>query len=247
MNPLERTRIGIITPDDAVNDDEYWRYVNPDVTLLLDRFRTPERDAPINPGMVASYGDTCLVGDAAETLRITRPHALVFFCNSCSFVRGRAGNQELCSRMQEAGQAPATTISLAQIEALRALRARRVAVGAPYTEEVTSHLHRFLGEYSIEVVFSRSLGMKSEWEIGNSHPDVWRQLAADINHPGADALLLACSGIRTADVMETIEHDHQKPLVSAPAAGIWHALKLAGYRQPVLGRGTLLANHLSET
>ena len=38
MERFERTRIGIITPDDAVNDDEYWEYVNEDVTLLIDRY-----------------------------------------------------------------------------------------------------------------------------------------------------------------------------------------------------------------
>ncbi len=244
MDNLNRTRIGIITPDDAVNDDEYWRFVNDDVTLLIDRYRTPERFAPINPGMVASYGNLDLLADCAETLRITRPDALVFFCNSCSFVGGKASNLEICKAIAKAGAAPGTTISMAQVEALQTLRARRVAIGAPYDEDVTRHLQRFLNEYGFEVVSSRSLGMKTEWEIGNTPAAVWQRLALEIDRPDADAVLLACSGIRTAAVIESTETELNKPVISAPAAGIWHALKLAGYSRPVTGRGMLLSRYL---
>lgn len=245
MENSHRTRIGIITPDDAVNDDEYWRYVNDDVTLLIDRYRTPERFAPINPGMVASYGNVDLLADCAETLRITRPHAIVFFCNSCSFVGGKASNLHICERIAKAGGTPATTISMAQIEALRVLGFRKVAVGAPYTGEVTQYLHRFLNEYEVEVVSSRSLDMEAEWSIGNASPSLWRRLAHEIDHPAAECLLLACSGIRTAPVIERIEKELQKPVISAPAAGIWHALRLAGYSRPVTGRGILLSHYLT--
>jgi maleate isomerase len=245
MESFDRTRIGIITPDDAVNDDEYWRFVNDDVTLLIDRYRTPERYAPINPGMVATYGNLDLLADCAETLRITRPQSIVFFCNSCSFVGGKASNLAICSTIADAGQTAGTTISMAQVEALQTLGARRVAVGAPYDEDVTQHLHRFLHEYGFDVVSSRSLGMKSEWEIGNTPPEVWQQLAIDIDRPEADVVLLACSGIRTAPIIESVEDKLRKPLISAPAAGLWHALKLAKYTRPVNGRGLLLSRFLA--
>lgn len=241
-----RTRIGIITPDDAVNDDEYWRFVNDDVTILLDRYRTPQRFAPIDPGMVSSYGALDLLADAAETLRITRPQAIAFFCNSCSFVGGKQANLDICRTITEGGQAPGTTISLAQVEALRVLGARKVAIGAPYSEEVTSHLHRFLREYDFEVISSKSLGMTTEWQIGNSEPSVWERLARDVNSSEADCILLACSGIRTSSILEELEQELGKPIISAPAAGIWHALRLADYSRPVTGRGVLLANHLGQ-
>jgi maleate isomerase len=174
MNRHERTRIGIITPDDAVNDDEYWQYVNDDVTLLLDRYRTAQRFEPISPRMVASYGDLDLLAECAETLRITRPQAVVFFCNSCSFVGGAGADLAICRRIQEAAGAPGSTVSTAQVQALRALGVKRVAVGAPYREEVTVCFHRFLEQHGFEVVSSKSLGMLAEWDIGNAAPSVWR-------------------------------------------------------------------------
>jgi maleate cis-trans isomerase len=240
MERFERTRIGIITPDDAVNDDEYWEYVNADVTLLIDRYRTPHRYEPISTEMVASYGDLDLLADCAETLRITRPHALAFFCNSCSFVRGPGADLEMCRRMQEAGGAPATTTTTAQVDALRALGARRVAIGAPYRSEVTDRLRLFLERSGFAVTAVKSLELVAEWDIGNAAPEVWRGLARAADTPDSDCVLLACTGIRTAPFIAELEAELGKPVVSAPAATIWRALRLAGYSTPVRGRGVLL-------
>jgi len=240
MERFERTRIGIITPDDAVNDDEYWQYVNDDVTLLIDRYRTPSRFDPISSQMVAAYGDFHLLEDCAETLRITRPHALAFFCNSCSFVHGVGVDREMCERISQAGGAPATTTTSAEVDALHALRARRVAIAAPYNEEVTLKLKCFLNQSGFTVTSVKCLGLKAEWDIGNAAPSVWRQLIKEADTPDSDCVLLACTGVRTAAIIEDVEAELQKPLVSAPAVTIWRALRLAGYARPVKHRGTLL-------
>jgi maleate cis-trans isomerase len=241
---MERTRIGIITPDDAVNDDEYWEYVNTDVTLMVDRFRTPARFDSISPDMVATYGDLSLLADSAETLRITRPHAIAFFCNSCSFVKGPGADLEICRRISESGGAPATTTSTAQVAALRQLGVRRVAIGAPYGGDVTSRLGLFLEGHGFEVVSQHSLGLLAEWDIGNAAPAVWYDLTKQIDRPEAECLLLACTGIRTAPILSRLEQECGKPVISAPAVTIWHSLRLAGYSRPVENRGMLLECHL---
>jgi hypothetical protein len=73
-----RARIGLVTPDDAVNDDEYWEYLPEGVTLFFTRYRTATRFDPISPEMVDQYAELAPILDAAETLRITRPNYVVF-------------------------------------------------------------------------------------------------------------------------------------------------------------------------
>ena len=68
-----RARIGIVSPDDAIIDDEYWRFVPDGVTVLVTRFTTPSRDDAISPEMVDTYADLDLLRRAADTLKITRP------------------------------------------------------------------------------------------------------------------------------------------------------------------------------
>lgn len=238
-----KTRIGIITPDDAINDDEYWQYVNDDVTLLIDRYRTPARFDPISPQMVASYGEFSLLEDCAETLRITRPQALAFFCNSCSFVHGIGVDQEMCRRMERVAGVPATTTTTAQVDALRTLGVDHVAIGAPYGEDVTLKLRSFLEQSGFKVTSAKWLGLTTEWEIGNAEPSVWYGLARETNASDAECLLLACTGIRTAPVIAQVESELGKPLISAPAVTVWRALRLAGYHAPVHNRGVLLERY----
>lgn len=240
-----RARLGLLTPDDAINDDEYWQYLPDGVSLIFTRYRTNTRFEPLSPSMVDSYAELGPILDAAETLRITRPKALVFLCNSCSFVRGVGGDLEIAAAIQRTVNIPATTISTAQVQALRALGSRRVAVVAPYPASVTALLEKFLVGNRFTVIGSRSAGLETEWQIGNTPPSVWYDLARSVDTPEADCVLLACSGIRTAAVIESLEQDLGKPVVSAPAVSIWAALRLAGIKTPVPGRGTLLANYLS--
>lgn len=240
MQRFERTRVGIITPDDAVNDDEYWEYVNSDVTLIIDRFRTSARFSPISSDMVATYADFRLLEDCAETLRITRPHSLAFFCNSCSFVSGIGSDRVLCDRIACAGGAPATTTTTAEIDAFRTLGARRIAIAAPYSEELTLKLKHFLEGSGFGITSVQYLGLTAEWDIGNAEPSVWSDLVERANTDDADCVLLACTGVRTALIIDKLEAKLGKPLVSAPAVTIWRALRLAGYSSRVPNRGILL-------
>jgi maleate isomerase len=82
--------------------------------------------------------------------------------------------------------------------------------------------------------------LTAEWDIGNAAPSVWYGLVKETNTADADCVLLACTGVRTAPIIERLEAEMGKPLVSATAVTIWRALRLAGYVSPVANRGILL-------
>ena len=241
-----KTRIGVICPDDGVNDDEYWQYLPPDgsVSLHWTRYRTPQRFEPISVSMVGSYGDTSIIADAAQTLRIVRPNVAAFCCNSCSFVHGTKVDQQIRDAIAEVADTIATSITHAQIEALRVLEVKRVAIGAPYQPSVTAKLQQLLEGCGFTVTCSKSLSLPTEWQIGNSRPQRWYDLAREVDSPQAQAVLLACGGIRTAEIIDPLERDiGGKPVISAPAVMVWHSLRLAGVKTRVHGRGILLEKY----
>ena len=57
--------------------------------------------------------------------------------------------------------------------------------------------------------------------------------------PSVDAVFVACTSLRLAAVVEEIERASGKPALSSNHAMAWHALRLAGYRDPVPGFGRL--------
>lgn len=238
-----RKRIGVVGPDDGVNDDEYWQYVPPEVTLLWTRYCTPRRFDPISVEMVGSYGDIQIIKDSARTLEITRPDIVVFCCNSCGFVHGLEGDRRIRQTIAKATGSPAISVTEAEVQALHTLGVKRVAVGGPYPDEVTAKLVELLQGEGFKVTATKSLQMDAEWQIGNSDPSVWAELAKSIDSDAADCVLLACSGIRTAPVMDSLEKELGKPVISATAVTMWHALRMIGVKDQIAGLGRLFEFH----
>jgi maleate cis-trans isomerase len=53
-------------------------------------------------------------------------------------------------------------------------------------------------------------------------------------------VLLSGTGLPTLDVLEPLERDLAKPVISSVQASFWQALRLAGVRQAIPGFGRLL-------
>ncbi len=239
--PGWRGRIGLIYPDDGINDDEFWEYLPEGVTLLITRYTTPMRDDPIDAEMVASYADIALLEQAAHVLKVTRPAVVAFGCNSCSSVGGVGTDVAQAEAVGSVCDVPGTTVSTAQVAALRALQVRRIALGAPYVASVTARVGDFLEGSGFDVVASEALGLTTEWDIGGSPPSVWYDLAKRVDTPEAEAVVLGCGGIRTARILTKLEADLGKPVVSAPAALIWHSLRLMDVDATRSDRGWLFS------
>ena len=56
----------------------------------------------------------------------------------------------------------------------------------------------------------------------------------------ADGILIVGTGFRCVAILEALEQDLQRPVISANQASLWHCLRLAGVRDPVVGYGNLL-------
>src|SRR5262249_40977323 len=79
----------------------------------------------------------------------------------------------------------------------------------------------------------QGLGFEQEVEA------LYRQIKAAC--PGdADGVLIAGTGFRCVAILEALEQDLQRPVVSANQASLWHCLRSSGVRTHVGGYGSLL-------
>jgi maleate isomerase len=58
--------------------------------------------------------------------------------------------------------------------------------------------------------------------------------------PAADGVLIAGTGFRCVAILETLEQDLKRPVISANQASLWHCLRLSGIQTAVGGYGNLL-------
>jgi maleate isomerase len=66
------------------------------------------------------------------------------------------------------------------------------------------------------------------------------RLARSVDAADAEAVFLSGTGMPTVTVLEALEQDLGKPVISSASAMMWHALRLAGVGQPIPGYGRLL-------
>jgi maleate isomerase len=59
--------------------------------------------------------------------------------------------------------------------------------------------------------------------------------------PEADGVLIAGTGFRCVGILDALERDLARPVISANQASLWHCLRSAGVRATVPGHGRLLA------
>ncbi len=216
--------IGIIAPFDLVLDREYWQWVPEGVSIHLTR--TPNRDLPVGMELARAVSDLKVVAQATRDLSVAAPEIIVYACTSGSFADGLAGEARLRTTMEQAGARRAITTSGALLEALEALRAGRVAIGTPYDAEVTTKLVQFLAEAGYVPISNAFFGLSGDiFRVG---PASVRKLALAADHPEADVIFLSCTNLRTFGLLEGIQRELGKPVLSANQVTVWAALRTLG-------------------
>jgi len=78
-------------------------------------------------------------------------------------------------------------------------------------------------------------GLGFEQEIEPLYAQIKAACPAD-----ADGVLIAGTGFRCVGILETLEQDLGRPVISANQASLWHCLRLAGVHAQIAGYGSLL-------
>lgn len=236
--------VGLVVPFDFALDDEYWRWLPEDVSLYITR--TPAiKNTAVTAKLAKAVGDTMAVQTAVGSLMAAKPLSIGYACTSGSFVSGLKGEAILQAAMHDAGAPFAVTTSGALVHALRRIGAKRVALATPYNLSLTKMLGKFLEAAGFTVVANGYLGKESN--IMHVPYSTVRSLAYQVDCADADAIFFSCTNLRTFDVIEELEKELGKPILSANQVTMWSMLRLAGLPLPALSQQlfTLAADETS--
>ncbi|MCL7427485.1 decarboxylase [Streptomyces sp. YS415] len=172
-----------------------------------------------------------------EQLRLSGAEAVVWACTSGSFVHGWEGAHEQVRALARTAGMPASSTSFGFVHALGELRLRRVAVGATYPDDVADLFAGFLRAGGAEVVSVRGSGIVTAAEVGQWGEDEVLALARRADHESAEAVLLPDTALHTAALIQVLEKELSKPVLTANQVTVWEALRLADRRvnAPALG------------
>jgi maleate cis-trans isomerase len=230
-----RAKIGLIVPSlNNTMEPELNKMAPSGVAIYATRLLL-EKGLPENLGKMAT--DTEQATDLLKTADVT---GILYGCTSGSLIKGLGWDQEIIRRMEDRTGVPATTTSTAVIEAFKELGVKSVAVATPYVEAVNKIEKDFFEAHGITVVNIQGLGYTTGGELHREPPETAYAFAREVNREGADCLFISCTDFATIEVLNVLERDVNKPVMSSNTASIWSMLRKLGIKDRIDDYGEIL-------
>jgi maleate isomerase len=226
-------RLGMLLPSsNPVGEPEVAAMLPPGVSLHTTRLKLAGSTAEELLAMTAKVEEgAALLADAGVDL-------IGFNCTAVStFDEGMA--EDLRVRISAASSVPAISTADGILAGFRALGVGRVVLLTPYIDAVNEREIAFLRRHGLEVLDHSGLGQSEGQGMASVEPGEWYRRALAMRNSAADAYFLSCTAIRVLPIIEMLERDLGRPVVTSNQALAWHALRTAGFRDAPPGLGTL--------
>jgi maleate isomerase len=135
-------------------------------------------------------------------------------------------DRELCRLIETETHVPATTSTLALLDALSAEGVRRYGLAVPYTEDVADQIVTTYAGHGLDCVGSQYLGLSRNFDFDLVESDRLQRLVQDAA-AGADGVAAVCTNLRVGPLVETLESDLGLPIIDSVVATIWKMLDVA--------------------
>lgn len=155
----------------------------------------------------------------------------------------RQSQERLTARTRENGApAPVVTSAGALVDALKVIKAQRIALVAPYMKPLTELVIDYIQHEGHEVVDWRALEIPDNIEVGRHDPARLPGIVAGMKTRDVDAIVLsACVQMPSLPSIAKVEALTGKPVITASVATTYAMLKQLELEPVVPGAGALLS------
>ncbi len=149
-------------------------------------------------------------------------------------------DRDLCRLLESERGVPATTSTLALLDALEVYGVRRYGLAVPYTTDVTDRIVETYRLEGLQCAGRAELGISENFAFDQVPPEQIEALVAAAA-PGAEAVAVVCTNLRAAPLVERLEESGPF-VVDSVVATVWKCLELAGRPAALEGWGDLARN-----
>lgn len=251
-----RARIGMfIVGGEAVPEAEWGAMAPPGVSIHAARVTSPAPWARWRAGRDGvDPADDLMRG--AQQFALMQLAAVTLGHTSSSVVGGKGWDAATVAALSPAlGAGPRiTTNGLDTLAALQASRVTRPFLVLPpwFPDDTVAAAVRYYADHGLAPAAHLRMDPGRKWRdlppadlVGQGLgllqevEPLYTQIRASCPAE-ADGVLIAGTGFRCVAILEALEQDLARPVVSANQASLWHCLRLSGIRTPVAGYGSLL-------
>ena len=156
---------------------------------------------------------------------------IVFACTSGSFIKGREGDRQFTENLEKITGIPVISTSQAIISAINAININSISISTPYNKEINERAKSYFESFGIRVIKILGLGCVNPKplfpltnrpisHIGIQNPLVAYKLARITDDKEAKACLISCTNFRTIEIIQMLEVDLKKPVITSNQATI---------------------------
>jgi len=162
---------------------------------------------------------------------------------------GFDADKDIIHNVEKLTGKPTSTTPTAEVDAMRALGMKKIALISPYVEALNQHLCTYLEHCGFDVVVTRGLGIVKNVDLTKvPFTTAYVQAkAAFLEVKGmVDGIFLTCPRWPTVRSIAPLESDLGIPVVTSAQALVWKALNMLKVRKVRPGFGKLFSEFLAE-
>lgn len=165
-------------------------------------------------------------------------------CTAGSFVGGPGYDQKLIERIEKASGIPATTTTTCVLELFKDTNIKKIALVGPYPDSIFDAEVKFFKAHGIETLCVKGLGLETPFQNRSYSRDlfgIYRLIKEGAKAaPDADCVFASCMETSILGIVDALEEEIGKPVISSPSATLYGILKKLGIPDPVYHYGQAL-------
>lgn len=230
-----RARVGLIIPStNSVNESEFAAVLPDGVSLHTARMLMEGGADVEGVAEMEVHKDRC-----AELLKTVGVDVIAYGCTVGGMLEGPEYDHELETHLSSLATAPVVSTSAALHRAADKLGLESISIATPYVDESNELEQKHFEELGYEVLTIDGLGIEEPSNLGKRQPTDAYEIARAVDDPDADGMIISCTDFRTFEVIESLEKDLGKPVISSNTATLWNVLETVGVDYTGLPLGTL--------
>ena len=230
--------LGYIAPSVfAMLGEDFYQVIPDGVKLMVVTLgmNLPSSSSEVNGALAG-------VEQAARQLAQGKPDFIFLGGVPLSIGTGFGHDKEISKRIEAVTGIPAIASITASMEALRALSIKKLVIASPSPPELKKRYKEYFEASGFQVLSSGGPEVPKNSDKRNlpAHTAYVAAKQVLLEVPDAEGIYMPCGswGVTPA-VVELIERDFGKPVVSSHQAFIWAGLKVLNIKEPAKGFGRL--------
>lgn len=233
-----RARIGLLNPACTPNIACEWGGMLPEGVTTHEAIMGMVEN---NPKQLLQLKQRAI--SEAEKLADGLLDIILFACTSGSFIGGAGYDRTIIEEIENATGIKATTTSTCLLDAFKVMGVKRISLIGPYADDVFDKEVQFFKANGIETEYVKGLGIRANKDFTRLHeqPYLYYHMAKDAYRaaPNVDCIFLTCMASPTRKVINVLEQETGKIVMSSPSVSLYGILKYLGIREPLPEYGRL--------